>query len=187
MKQKYYSTIEVADILNISKRAVIKRCVKSKIKKKNKVYQVPASMVEQWQSNRSKRTFKVVHKEVPNKVHDKVRSQLHSQSNSENELLRQHIQILSKSNHRILNILDRLNQELVAVKKSQINQGILKPVNFKEEEASASESNKSYHPPNTTEKTKDGKEIPKPSMNSVDFVSNYNPNWNKDLDQDTDY
>ncbi len=39
---------------------------------------------------------------------------------------------------------------------------------------------KSVHPPNTTEKTKDGKEIPKPSMNDINFESSYNPNWNVD-------
>ena len=29
-------------------------------------------------------------------------------------------------------------------------------------------------------KIKDGKEIPKPSMNDINFESSYNPNWNVD-------
>ena len=178
MKTQYYSTTEVADILNISNRAVIKRCVKSKVKKKNKVYKVPQSTLDEWQNHRSKSTLKV--------VREPVRNSVPNQAMDENVLLQERIQVLAQSNKKILEVLGRLNNELASLKKSTRTSENQNQEFLQEEEPEYPIIDRieynSVHPPNTTEKNKDGKDVPKPSMNDVNFVSSYNPNWNKDAD-----
>ncbi len=101
-------------------------------------------------------------------LNDKLRQEQEENNYLRNEMLklRQQMEQLIASDNRVFDKLDHMTNNVETPK----------------EEKTSADWYKSVHPPNATEKTKDGKEIPKPSMNDINFVSSYNPNWNKDND-----
>ena len=52
---EYYTVQEVSKSFNISDRAIIHRCVKAKLKKKNGYYSISKKLVSEWSESRDKR------------------------------------------------------------------------------------------------------------------------------------
>ena len=52
---KYYTVQEVSKSFNVSDRAIIHRCVKAKIKKKNGSYSISEKLVSEWTESRTRR------------------------------------------------------------------------------------------------------------------------------------
>ncbi len=166
---------QASERLGVKVRTIQDRCKRSKIKKHAEGYLIPVNIVEEWYS---KKQLNTAHEDFERSMHRTPNA-----SASVEEDLRQEIEKLRQvaTNHqKLLRLIsDRLEE--IQTQERELKD-ISDELDLRSEDVPLGIV-KSVHPPNTTEKTKDGKEIPKPSMNDVNFTSSYNPNWNKDYDQ----
>ena len=110
---KYYTVQEVSKSFNVSDRAIIHRCVKAKIKKKNGSYSISEKLVSEWSESRTRRNrnaepfFKKTIK--PNRSKSEV-----------NNILPNDVQVKNLSQHQntaLLNKVETLEQELLNYRK----------------------------------------------------------------------
>ena len=125
---EYYTVQEVSKSFNVSDRAIIHRCVKAKIKKKNGSYNISAKLVSEWSESRTKRNrnaepfFKTTIK--PNRSKTEVPN-----------LLPNDVQVKNLSQHQntaLLNKVESLEIELSNYRKVlEVHSRIFKTINDK--------------------------------------------------------
>ena len=122
---KYYTTKQIADLFNVSNRAIVKRCSKSSVYMKDGRYSISQDVLNKWTIKRNKNNRVPNLVKVPNHrtILDASNEPL-SEPNvrstepkvielqAENMLLRSRLEALAKSNVSILKILRTLNNEV---------------------------------------------------------------------------
>ena len=177
---EYYTVQEVSKSFNVSDRAIIHRCVKAKIKKKNGSYNISAKLVSEWSESRTKRNrnaepfFKTTIK--PNRSKTEVPN-----------LLPNDVQVKNLSQHQntaLLNKVESLETELSNYKKVlEVHSRIFKTINDKLEGVSITtkeQINRSRTPETffkTTEKS------PKPEFVDAEYSEAKQVALNKKLEK----
>ena len=157
---------QASERLGVKVRTIQDRCKRSKIKKHAEGYMIPADIVQEWYN-----------KKQLNDAHKNFERSTHRTPNASalvEEDLRQEIEKLRQvaTNHqKLLRLIsDRLEE--IQTQERELKD-ISEELDLRTEDVPLGIV-KSVHPPNTTEKTKDGKIIPKPSMNDINFQSSFN-------------
>ena len=164
---------QASERLGVKIRTVQDRCKRSNIKKHAEGYLIPSDVVEQWLERKQ---LNDAHKDIERNMHrtPNERASVEDDLRQEIEKLRQ----VATNHQKLLRLISERLTEIQTQEREL--KDISDELDLRSEDVPLGVV-KSNHPPNTTEKTKDGKDIPKPSMNDVNFVSSYNPNWNKDV------
>ena len=165
---------QASERLGVKVRTVQDRCKRSNIKKHAEGYLIPADVVEQWLERKQ---LNDAHKDIQRNMHrtPNERASVEDDLRQEIEKLRQ----VATNHQKLLRLISERLTEIQTQEREL--KDISDELDLRSEDVPLGVV-KSNHPANTTEKTKDGKEIPKPSMNDVNFVSSYNPNWNKNVE-----
>ncbi len=197
---KQYTVKQVSEALGVNPRAVQKRCVRANLDMTKGVYLIPENIFEKWIAKKERTSnMTIVRPSTLEKENFRRNSQLNTpdyasitkrpkQDNEETENLRNEIESLRSdllSHNKLFRAMYERLKSLETNDFDDVAETIKEklpepPLQVYKTQKTPRELYNSIHPPNTTEKTKDGKEIPKPSMNDVNFQSSYDPNWNKD-------
>ena len=134
---KYYTVQEVSKSFNVSDRAIIHRCVKAKIKKKNGSYSISEKLVSEWTESRTRRNrnaepfFKTTIK--PNRSKTEVKNVLPNE-----------VQVKNLSEHQniaLQNKVETLEQELQNYRKVlDVHSRIFKTITDKLENVTITEN-----------------------------------------------
>ena len=134
---KYYTVQEVSKSFNVSDRAIIHRCVKAKIKKKNGSYSISQKLVSEWTESRTRRNrnaepfFKTTIK--PNRSKTEVKNVLPNE-----------VQVKNLSEHQniaLQNKVETLEQELLNYRKVlDVHSRIFKTITDKLENVTITEN-----------------------------------------------
>ena len=134
---KYYTVQEVSKSFNVSDRAIIHRCVKAKIKKKNGSYSISQKLVSEWSESRTRRNrnaepfFKTTIK--PNRSKTEVKN-----------VLPNDVQVKNLSEHQniaLQNKVETLEQELLNYRKVlDVHSRIFKTITDKLENVTITEN-----------------------------------------------
>ena len=134
---KYYTVQEVSKSFNVSDRAIIHRCVKAKIKKKNGSYSISQKLVSEWTESRTRRNrnaepfFKTTIK--PNRSKTEVKN-----------VLPNDVQVKNLSEHQniaLQNKVETLEQELLNYRKVlDVHSRIFKTITDKLENVTITEN-----------------------------------------------
>ena len=133
MITKYYTTSEASEILNVSNRAIIKRCVKTNVPKKNSSYRINQIVLNQWIESRSKRTKNKVRNIVPNEVptianeKQTFTSRLRTLKepnvvpmNTDIQKVQQQVQALAQTNMKLLQMIKVMNKQVAELEKRHL-------------------------------------------------------------------
>ena len=198
--EKRYTLKEVADITGIHYKRVQRKARKTNVKKLGKEYLVNSEWVSTYfnvdmdsygqikmstvKNNMSIGESKPMSIETliqtPNETQEENKS-LKSEVEQLRGALASHNKLFRMLSNRLRQLENNDNKEVIQETVQDITEELPEPpLQVYKTPKTPRELYNSIHPPNTTVRTKDGKEIPKPSMNDVNFQSSYDPNWNKD-------
>lgn len=111
-----YSVKEVSEILNISIRAVSKRCKAENIRKKDNAYLIKESHLENWKKSRSKRT----QKELDTLKFQELNEKFQRSTEEHNKQLLE----LQLKNENLITEISDLKKEVKGLKKKEIDNDV---------------------------------------------------------------
>ena len=155
---KTYTAKQTAELLNVGIRSVQKRCVRYGVEKTDNEFMIPQSVIDEWSKKNEHKT------------------NVHRQSNERVDALEIQVENLTSELERYQQVIIQ-HQKLIRLITQRLN-GLPKSVSESTESTQLQEPEentlgvvRNHYPENNKKR---------PSMNDPSFVSNYDPNWNKD-------